>query len=75
MQQALVNMMVRRAKLKVWPRSVTRQGRPLSQLLSNTELEALARATEQDGIKRTQTEKTIVNVFLPAEDTSSHTRL
>lgn len=29
-QQALVNMTVRRAKLKLWPRSVTRQGCPLS---------------------------------------------
>lgn len=74
MQQALVNMTVRRAKLKLWPRSVTRQGCPLSTPVQYR-ARSLGESNETRWNKKDTNKKTIVNVFLSAEDTTSHTRL
>lgn len=74
MQQALVNMTVRRAKLKLWPRSVTRQGCPFSTPVQYR-ARSLGESNETRWNKKDTNKKNIVNVFLSAEDTTSHTRL
>jgi hypothetical protein len=66
----IANIILTGEKLKPFPlNSGTRQGCPLSLLLSNIVLEFLARAIRQDKeIKRIQIGKEIVKIFLFAND-------